>query len=142
MLNATIRPVRLATGLALLLVFAGCGAPPYNPDASKNVTDAGRQTESSVGDPDLKRKLVLQNVRSRRTPDQILQVEFEIFNRMSYGVDFEWAVLWLDASDFRIEAPLEFQQVSLDRKSSGTFFIEAPSPLATGFQLRVEKPRG
>ena len=140
MLNAKIRPVRLLSGFALLLLLGAC-ASSDRPQLPDNITDAGRQTEKNVGDPDLKQKLVLQNVRSRRTPDEVLQVEFEIYNRTSFGVDFEWAVLWLDASDFRIEAPLEFQQVSLDRKSSDTFFIEAPSSLATGFQLRVEKPR-
>ena len=53
MLNAKPRFAGHAAGLALLLTswLAACGAPAYDPDDAKSVTDAGRQTETSVGDP-------------------------------------------------------------------------------------------
>ena len=116
--------------LALVPLF-GCTSPP---SGSVNSFD-GKHTE--VGNALLNSALEIRNI-VRAEKNGLKVAQFELHNRHSTALAFQWTVEWYDRSGLKIQyGPAHWEPERLAGSASKTLQIVAPSPDADSWKLQV-----
>ncbi|MCY3000762.1 MAG: YcfL family protein [Planctomycetota bacterium] len=114
-----------------LVALVGCTAAPRG---SVNSFD-GKNTE--VGNALLNASLEIRNI-VRAEKNGLKVAQFELHNRHSTALAFQWTVEWYDRSGLKIQyGPAHWEPERLAGSASKTLQIVAPSPDADSWKLQV-----
>jgi uncharacterized protein YcfL len=97
----------------------------------------GSEAVAVIGDRGLGRHLEMRHVRVRRNAEQRLHVQFELHNRRSSEVDFDWAMQWFDDSGFVLDLPKDWRPVALSGDAFEYVSVTAPLPAASQYKLAL-----
>ncbi|MCZ6598814.1 MAG: YcfL family protein [Planctomycetota bacterium] len=95
--------------------------------------------EEHYGSSQLKRELEILNPRTERR-DGRLVCQFDLHNKKTSQLAFEWTVEWFDASDFKIDWNENWRPMTIGGMGYETLTIHAPTVEARRWRLQVRKP--
>ena len=87
----------------------------------------------------LSRDLEIQKIASVRKSG-FLVVEFELHNKRGSTIDLEWKVDWMDSSGLSIPTSGSWHPLSIGGRGYEPLQVTAPTPEASTWKLRVQKP--
>ncbi len=138
-MRATNQNLFAALALAAITTLGACGST----GGSQNVYDydepKGELTEIK-GSKTLTRSLEILNYRSRKVGD-LLQVQFDLRNKKTSNLRFDWAVDWFDAEGFRIDdTTRHWKRETLGPGGMISIQVIAPRPQAQELRLQCATP--
>jgi hypothetical protein len=137
-MRTTKRALHLVLGAVLSAGLIGC----MSRGTAQNTYSGGEglETEAHVGNPTLKRKLQMVDIRSERREDGRLRVQFELHNTGGANLSFEWAAIWTDERGFRIDVPEHWTPVSIPGHGYEIVNLTGPTPSASQWRMQVQLP--
>ena len=130
---------RMLLGTALSAALIACVSKPKGQAQNTYLGGEGLEMEAVVGNRGLERDIkVLRPISERR--DERLHVQFELHNRRTRDMSFEYAVSWFDASGFVIDHPWRWTPMTIVGQGFKNINITGPTPEASQWKLHVQKP--
>lgn len=123
-------------GLGLVLV-AACTSAPQGPVNRYSGGEGMRDSHKVEGNRLLAANLETKNVITTRR-NELLVVQFDLVNRNSSQLGFQWAVDWYDRQGIQVpNAARHWEPMRLAGNASQTVTIVAPHADASQWQLQV-----
>lgn len=120
--------------------LAGCVSKPKGQAQNTYVGGEGQEMETRVGNPGFERELEILRPISRRDESGRLHVQFELHNKKTRDLAFEYSVSWRDAAGFAIDTPWRWQPMSIVGQGFRTIAVTGPTPEACQWELHVQPP--
>ncbi len=125
--------------LLAVLWTAACSGPSKGTPQNTFVGGEGRETETEVANRSLMKSLQMVNVRSKRENDRLF-VQFELENKRSINLAFEWSVDWFDEAGFEIDFDESWKPATIGGGGQETLSIVGPTPQASMWKLALRTP--
>lgn len=135
--RTALRLVALALACSALVA---CASRPKGQSQNTYVGGEGREMETRVGNRGFQGELEILRPIMRRNDDGRLHVQFELHNKKTRDLAFEYAITWRDADDFVVETPWHWTPMSIVGQGFRTISVTAPTPEANQWELHVQKP--
>lgn len=137
----TNRGARAWLALALACsALSACVSKPKGQAQNTYVGGEGQEMETRVGNPGFERELEILRPISRRDESGRLHVQFELHNKKTRDLAFEYAVSWRDPAGFAIDTPWHWKPMSIVGQGFRTIAVTGPTPEASQWELHVQPP--
>lgn len=138
-MRATNRNLFAALTLAATMTLGACNSTGGSQNVYTYEAARGELTEI-LGSKNLTRSLEILNYRSRKVGD-LLQVQFDLRNKKTSNLRFDWAVDWFDAQGFRIDdTTRHWKREALGPGGMISIQVIAPRPEAQELRLQFATP--
>ena len=139
-IERTQRLARAAAWSLACLALASCVSKPKGQAQNTYSGGEGLEMEKRVGNRGFEGELEILRPLSRRNDDGRLFVQFELHNKKTRDLAFEYAITWRDDQGFALDTPWHWTPLSIVGQGFRTLQVTAPAPEATQWELHVQPP--